>query len=214
MVNYANAIFTAQKMQMDCANDILEAHRRYEESLEQPKQQNNIYNDYNLLVEDYNRLLQHARSLAASLKDSNNCLDNAKEQFDVMSARIEALENIVNNKNTVIQDLSNQLDQKNKEADDLKSDIEQQQDQMRETIFTLTLVNTVLSTQSLALKSIVNQWEEGKVFQKQYFIKRMQEASRQLDFEKNKSGSTNSTEAIAYLKINNAPVFKKVSEFI
>lgn len=218
MVNHVNAVFATQAMQMQCANEILEAHRNYEESLIRKQQENNeqneIYNDYNSLVDDYNKLLHHARLLASSLKDSNECLDKAIEQFDSMNANIASLIEQIEDKDNSIQDLSNKVDSKTIQVQQLESNLLKKEDQMRETIFTLTLVNTVLSTQSLALKGVINEWHEGKVYQKHNFLMNMQEQIKQLDLSKNKSGSTNSTEAIAYLKLNNQAVFLKVSEFI
>lgn len=217
MSNYANSIFAAQQMQMQCANDILEAHRKYENSLireQQNNQQDSIYTEYNLLVDEFNELLRHSRSLAASLKEAREGIDNAKTYFDQVDGLVHSLNEEVEAKNNTIQNLSNRLNEKNIQADKQQSDFLVKEDQMRETIFNLTLVNTVLSTQALAVKHIVNEWQDGKVYQKHNFLKSMQEQTKLLDFNKNKSGSTNSTEAITYLKLNNHPVFLKVLELI
>lgn len=218
MVNHVNAVFALQAMQMQCANEVLDAHRDYEESLVRQQQntieQDSIYNDYNGLVDDYNKLLRHARSLAASLKKSNECIDNAKQQFDLMDAHIASLNEQIEDKNNRIRDLSDELNNKTVQVEHLQSNLLKNEDQMRETIFTLTLVNTVLSTQSLAFKAVINEWSEGKVYQKHKFLTNMQEKIKQLDLSKNKSGSTNSTEAIAYLKLNNQAVFLKVFDLI
>lgn len=200
MVTLENSLLVTQQMQMQCANDILEAHLRYEKSLEQEQfvgQHDSIYDDYNALVEEYNNLLQHAKLMASALRKSNECLHQTEQKIEQQDA--------------VIKDLSSEINKKDNEAKLMKLDFQKQQDQMRESFFVLSLVNTVLSTQSLTIKNILNEWDDKKVYQKRNFLNKMLEIRRFFDFEKNKLGNTNSTEAIAYLKLNNSAVFNKVS---
>lgn len=206
MPNYADSIFLGHALAQNCATDIFKAYAEYENSLAKQKKVALEDNEYNELVDRYNNLLNNAKEIAEFYRNSQekidllqkSCIQVENEKSNLLlsnsekDAEISRLKNLLNNKET-------QLNQSKVELDKL-----------RETVFTFTLVNTILSTRATALKSVVNNWIDGNVYKKQSFINALKVEVKNADYAKNKIPATNSIEAFAYLESTNKPLFDKL----
>lgn len=206
MPNYANNIFAVQQMANNCATDILNAYADYENSRSSIKQIQADNDDYNELVDAYNVLLAKAKELAqyhhqeqnenASLQRTNTKL--ARDNHDLL--------NECSKKDDEIVSIKAQLEVQDRELQSFKVETER----LSETVFTFTLVNTILSSKAAALKNVLTKWNDMHVFKKQSFINALKEENRKVDFEKNRIPTTNSVEASAYLESHNKPLFNKL----
>lgn len=206
MTNYANNIFAVQEMVNNCASEILESYANYENSRTAQKQAQNDNDEYNQLVDDYNNLLAKARKIAQYHREAesqNNKLNQINSDLVQQNQNLAALHNEKDGEILALKELlrvkDNELQNAKKEAENL-----------RETVFTFTLVNTILSSKANALKNVLNSWSEANIYKKEGFIKALKKEVVQVDYAKNQIPATNSVEAFAYLESNNKPLFDKL----
>lgn len=211
--NYANNIFAVQEAVNNCAMEILNAHADYEHGRSVRKQAQANNDEYNELVDAYNLLLSNAKRLAQfhSEEQNNNAslqehISTINHQYNELVGDNQNLYNALSQKDDEIQFLKAQLKSKDQELQKSKAKVKD----LSETVFTFTLVNTILSTRTTALKNIMDSWEDGKIYQKQSFINALKEAVKKVDFAKNQVPTTNSVEAFAYLENSNKSLFKKL----
>ncbi len=212
-LNYANNVFAVQEMVNNCAMEILNAHADYEHGRSVRKQAQANNDEYNELVDAYNLLLSKAKRLAQFHREAQNNNASLQEhistinhQYNELVGDNQNLYNALSQKDDEIQFLKTQLKSKDQELQKSKAEVKN----LSETVFTFTLVNTILSTRTTALKNIMDSWEDGKIYQKQSFINALKEAAKKVDFAKNQVPTTNSVEAFAYLENSNKPLFKKL----
>ncbi len=212
-LNYANNVFAVQEMVNNCAMEILNAHADYEHGRSVRKQAQANNDEYNELVDAYNLLLSKAKRLAQFHREAQNNNASLQEhistinhQYNELVGDNQNLYNALSQKDDEIQFLKAQLKSKDQELQKSKAEVKN----LSETVFTFTLVNTILSTRTTALKNIMDSWEDGKIYQKQSFINALKEAAKKVDFAKNQVPTTNSVEAFAYLENSNKPLFKKL----
>ncbi len=216
MPNFANNIFAAQELANNCATEILNAYADYENdrsSRKQARQAQADNDDYNQLVDEYNILLAKAKQIAQYHREAQNhnaSLIQANTSLHQQNAALvednESLTNTFSQKDDEILSLKAQLKIKDQELQKAKAETEK----LRETVFTFTLVNTVLSTKATALKNVLSNWREGNIYQKQSFVNALRSEVGKVDYAKNQIPTTNSIEAFAYLESNNKPLFDKL----
>ena len=211
--NYANNIFAVQEMVNNCAMEILNAHADYEHGRSVRKQAQANNDEYNELVDAYNLLLSKAKRLAQFHREAQNNNASLQEhistinhQYNELVGDNQNLYNALSQKDDEIQFLKTQLKSIDQELQKSKAEVKN----LSETVFTFTLVNTILSTRTTALKNIMDSWEDGKIYQKQSFINALKEAAKKVDFAKNQVPTTTSVEAFAYLENSNKSLFKKL----
>lgn len=211
--NYANNIFAVQEMVNNCAMEILNAHADYEHGRSVRKQAQANNDEYNELVDAYNLLLSKAKRLAQfHLEAQNNNaslqehISTINHQYNELVGDNQNLYNALSQKDDEIQFLKTQLKSIDQELQKSKAEVKN----LSETVFTFTLVNTIFSTRTTALKNIMDSWEDGKIYQKQSFINALKEAAKKVDFAKNQVPTTTSVEAFAYLENSNKSLFKKL----
>lgn len=211
--NYANNIFAVQEMVNNCAMEILNAHADYEHGRSVRKQAQANNDEYNELVDAYNLLLSKAKRLAQFHREAQNNNASLQEhistinhQYNELVGDNQNLYNALAQKDDEIQFLKTQLKSIDQELQKSKAEVKN----LSETVFTFTLVNTILSTRTTALKNIMDSWEDGKIYQKQSFINALKEAAKKVDFAKNQVPTTTSVEAFAYLENSNKSLFKKL----
>lgn len=211
--NYANNIFAVQEAVNNCAMEILNAHADYEHGRSVRKQAQANDDEYNELVDAYNVLLAKAKKLAQFHREAQNNnaslqehISTINQQYNELVDDNQNLSNAFSQKDDEIQSLKAQLKIKDQELQKSKAEVKN----LSETVFTFTLVNTILSTQTTALKNVLDSWEDGKIYQKQGFINALKEAAKKVDFAKNQVPTTNSIEAFAYLENSNKPLFEKL----
>lgn len=214
--NYANNIFSVQDAVNRCAMDILNAHADYEHNRAAQKQVQTDNDEYNELVDSYNKLLAKAKELAQyhrEEKSQNVSLQqhivSIQQQCNELMEENQNLSNAFSQKDDEVLSLKAQLKAKDQELQKAKSEVKK----LGETVFTFTLVNTILSTRATALKNVLSNWKEGKIHQKHGFINALKEEAKKADFAKNQIPATNSVEAFAYLENNNKPLFEKLQDF-
>ena len=211
--NYANNIFAVQEMVNNCAMEILNAHADYEHGRSVRKQAQANNDEYNELVDAYNLLLSKAKRLAQFHREAQNNNASLQEhistinhQYNELVGDNQNLYNALSQKDDEIQFLKTQLKSIDQELQKSKAEVKN----LSETVFTFTLVNTILSTRTTALKNIMDSWEDGKIYQKQSFINALKEAAKKVDFAKNQVPTTTSVEAFAYLEKSNKSLLKKL----
>lgn len=211
--NYANNIFAVQEMVNNCAMEILNAHADYEHGRSVRKQAQANNDEYNELVDAYNLLLSKAKRLAQFHREAQNNNASLQEhistinhQYNELVGDNQNLYNALSQKDDEIQFLKTQLKSIDQELQKSKAEVKN----LSETVFTFTLVNTIFSTRTTALKNIMDSWEDGKIYQKQSFINALKEAAKKVDFAKNQVPTTTSVEAFAYLENSNKSLFKKL----
>lgn len=215
-INYANNIFGVQEIVNNCATDILNAHADYENSRNIRKQAQADDDEYNQLVDAYNVLLAKAKKIAQYHREEQNQNASLQEriastyqQNEQLVQENQELSNIASHNGNEILALKAQLKTKDQELQKTKEEVMN----LRETVFTFTLVNTILSTNSTALKNVLNGWNDSNIYKKQGFINVLKDEVKKADFAKNQIPATNSVEAFAYLKSNNKPLFDKLQNF-
>lgn len=208
MPNYANSIFLAQELANNCASEILNSYANYENSRNNQKQEQIENDEYNQLVDSYNRLLEKAKEIASYHKEAQQQNAILQQNNDQVAQENLQLFGVCADKDSEIKNLKSLLQSKDVELNQVKSEVEK----LRETVFTFTLVNTIMSTKVTALKNVLNNWNEINIYKKQGFINAIKEEVKKTDYAKNKIPTTNSVEATAYLESNNKPLFDKLKE--